>query len=103
MEESDLSQGQRQLIADLLVVMRDHPADELWQAWQDGDLLDRIELDGTTAVVLDGGRTYRQTHDCSVIVDDRSDPRTQTCQIFRIKDGQPVMPASLEDRLGEWQ
>lgn len=47
--------------------------------------------------MLGGQRTYRQTHDCSVIVDDRSDPRTHTCQIFRIRDGQPVMAASLED------
>jgi hypothetical protein len=59
--------------------MSDHPTDRLWQAWQDGDLLDRTELVGTSAVVLGGQRTYRQTHDRSVVVDDRSDPRTHTC------------------------
>jgi hypothetical protein len=41
-DESQLSQGQRQLVADVLAVMSDHPADPLWQAWLDGEL-DRFD------------------------------------------------------------
>jgi hypothetical protein len=34
--------SQRQLVADVLAVMSDHPADPLWQAWLDGEL-DRFD------------------------------------------------------------
>jgi hypothetical protein len=94
MDERELAQWQRQLVADVLTVLMDHGADPLWQAWQDGEL-DRIEVD-RDVVILDGKRRYQRLMlDYSVLVSDQRDPGTHVTQLLRMGDGQPIMPASL--------
>ena len=49
-DERQISQVQRQLVADVLAVMSDHPSDVLWRAWEDGEL-ERIRSDGLQAAL----------------------------------------------------